>query len=366
MAETDRPSETAVEWIPIEWTWDMDSVGLSIPALDDVTEFKVRTRCKRCWGSVRGRRDAQGNLTGIRCLVCGQALEGDAAKQEEDRMSKESCANAVNSGWGFQAKYGDGPFAQKVFPKIDRLTEQELRRRVTQSKRQYANSPRGKLTRREFPEGSPGWFFLQARILVDGVSRATDYGRNSVVDSPATVVNSDGSVSVQVDTERLSENPRHREHELLAAVGSLLGEGMMGAFACELALKAISLTCTDEATKTHDLVALFDELPRESRDRLTADSPTIRDVLAQNRGTFGAWRYFDIDSGTEAWHGMVNPQRSRTLVKAARVILDEAEYVGLAADLEVKANRGVRVSGDKREHRETVDLTIRGRESPPR
>ena len=62
---------------------------------------------------------------------------------------------------------------------------------------------------------------------------------------------------------------------------------MIAAFACELALKAISLTCTDEASKSHDLLDLFDHLPRESRDRIEADFSTIRDVLTENRGTFG-------------------------------------------------------------------------------
>ena len=36
---------------------------------------------------------------------------------------------------------------------------------------------------------------------------------------------------------------------------------MIAAFACELALKAISLTGTDEASETPDLLKLFDELP---------------------------------------------------------------------------------------------------------
>ncbi len=222
------------------------------------------------------------------------------------------------------------------------------------------------LTRHEFPAGSPGWFFLQARVLIDGVSCATDHEKDSLADFPDSRINADGSVSVHLDTSGLSENPRRREQDLLATAGSLLGNGMIAAFASELALKAISLTCTDEATKKHDLLKLFDDLPRESRDRLAADFSTMRGVLAENRGVFGAWRYFETAVGASAFRGMIDPERSRSLTKAARVILDEAEYVGLTAGIALQAKRRVRVTGEKREHADQIDLTIKGGECPPR
>ena len=127
----------------------------------------------------------------------------------------------MNMRWGHQPKYGDGPFVQKVFPRLDRLSEQELLGRVALSKSQYSESPQGKLTRHEFPAGSPGWFFLQARALIDGVSRATDHERDSIADFPDYRINADGSVSVQIDTDGLSENPRFQEQELLTTAGSL-------------------------------------------------------------------------------------------------------------------------------------------------
>ena len=241
------------------------------------------------------------------------------------------------------------------------VSEGEIRDRVAHSRRQYSKSPKGRLTRYEFPAGSPGWFFLQARVLIDGVSRATDYHRDSIADFPNYHVNPDGSVTVRIDTDGLSENPQHKEQELLTTAGSLLGNGMISTFACELALKAISLTCTDEATKTHDLLELFEDLPRESQDRLTADFSEIRDVLARNRGSFGAWRYFEADVGRVALEGMIDPERSRSLAKTARVILDEGEYVGLTAGIRVRANRRDRVSGEAREHSDTIEMTIRGR-----
>ena len=80
------------------------------------TEFALKGRCKRCWGALRGRTDPAGAVTGIRCIVCGKLLEGSAVAAEEKRISEESYVNAFNMRWGHQPKYGDGPFAQKVFP----------------------------------------------------------------------------------------------------------------------------------------------------------------------------------------------------------------------------------------------------------
>ena len=44
-------------------------------------------------------------------------------KMKKNCISKESFANAVNANWGIHPKYGHGPFVQKVFPKIDRLSK---------------------------------------------------------------------------------------------------------------------------------------------------------------------------------------------------------------------------------------------------
>ena len=362
-----EPTETTKQTIPIEWNMDMDATKFSLGFTDGpFTEFALKGRCKRCWGALRGRTDPAGAVTGIRCIVCGELLEGSAAAAEEKRITEESYLNAMNMRWGHQPTYSDGPFAQKVFPTLDRLSEQELLDRVALNKSQYSERPRGRLTRHEFPTGSPGWFVLQARALLDGVCHTTDHERDSIVDYPDYRFNADGSVSVQIDTHGLSQNPRHREQELLTTAGLLLGNGMIAAFACELALKAISLTCTDEARKTHDLLELFCHLPSESRDRLEADFSAIRDVLTENRGIFGAWRYFEPAVGTNAFMGMTSPRRARSLAKAARVILDEAEYVGLTGGIKVQVNRQVRVTGDKREHADKIDFTIKGGERPPR
>ena len=367
MTDTNEPTESTIDTIPIEWNLDMDARTVSLGVRGGqppFSEFAAKGRCKRCWGSLRGRTDPAGAVTGIRCIICGELLEGSAAATESRRTSGESIINALNMMAGHQPKYGDGPFAQKVFPKIDRLSEQELRDRVALSKSQYSSSPRGMVTRHEFPAGAPGWFFLQARALIDGVSGSTDHDRDSIADFPHFQVNTDGSVTVRIDAHALSQNPRHQEQELLTRAGLLLGNGMIAAFACELALKAISLTCTGEARKTHDLLELLDNLPRDSRDRLEADFSTMQDVLTEHRGTFGTWRYFEDDVGTDAFKGITGPQPTRLLAKAARVILDEAEYVGLTGSITVQANRKVRVTGDKREDTCKVHLTVRGGECP--
>ena len=63
---------------------------------------------------------------------------------------------------------------------------------------------------------------------------------------------------------------------------------------------------------------------------------------------------------------MAGPQPSRSLAKAVRVILDEAEYVGVTGSLRVQAKRAVRVTGDKREFADKIKLTIKGEEHPIR
>ena len=63
-----------------------------------------------------------------------------------------------------------------------------------------------------------------------------------------------------------------------------MARGMMSAFACELAMKAVSLTVNDAARKTHDLLCLYDHLPKSSKQRLEFDFPDIRggvDMKAQ-------------------------------------------------------------------------------------
>ena len=366
MVDPSSLSQGNDQQIPIEWNWDMDSVGLSIPALDDVTEFTLRTRCQRCWGSVRGRTDADRKVTGMRCLVCGQTLEGDAAKQEEDRIAKESFANAVNSDWGVQAKYGDGPFARKVFPKVERLSESEIESRVSLSKSQYSNNSQGELTRYDFPAGSPGWLFLQAKILIEGLGGDIFGKDHSIVLFPTVDVDDDGGATVSLPIDSMSNNPKFDETFMLGGVGRNLVTSLMAAFSCELAMKSISITCRDRAKKDHDLLILFRDMPQESQDRARADYPDIEDVMKKGRRVFDKWRYFERDIGVKGLSAMIDVDRARALCKAARVILDEAEMAGLWGRISVTGKQNVRITGQGRDYRYDLDMTFTGGESPAR
>ena len=145
-----------------------------------------------------------------------------------------------------------------------------------------------------------------------------------------------------------------------------MGSAMTSAFACELALKAIALTCNDEARKTHDLLELFEDLPQESQERLSADYPEIKDVLECGKDVFGKWRYFDAEFGRDTLNAMIDTHGARNLAKSARVILGEALFVGLYGRVAVKAHRKTHVTGEKRVHNDNIDVTITGGESPPR
>ena len=140
---------------------------------------------------------------------------------------------------------------------------------------------------------------------------------------------------------------------------------MISAFACELAMKAISLTCKDEAIKTHDLLDLFHALPEESQSRITADYLEIEEVIDQGRQTFGKWRYFERNVGENGLRAMIDTARVRALGKAARVILDEAETVGLQGKAKVNAQQKVRVAKQQRTYDHKFNLTVTGSESPP-
>ena len=310
-----EPTKTTVLSTTIEWNFDMETTRLSIPALDgQATEFSLKGRCKRCWGALRGRADSERELTGIKCMVCGRMLAGAAAASEDQRISQESFTNAVNLSWGLHPSYGDGPFAWKVLPNFDRQTEQEFVDRITRNKSKYAKSPKGKITRHDFSPGSPGWLFLQARVLVDGVGYHMGHGDGSIADFPDYDVNPDGSVSVHLTMDGISENPRHKEHDMLRRMGALMGSAMTSAFACELALKAIALTCNDEARKTHDLLELSSRISRKKAqdETLVADYPArSKTCLNAVRTYFGKWRYFDAEFGRDTLNAMIDTHGAR-------------------------------------------------------
>ena len=144
-----------------------------------------------------------------------------------------------------------------------------------------------------------------------------------------------------------------------------MARGMMSAFACELAMKAISLTVSDEARREHDLLLLYRDLPESSRQRLEFDYPGIAEVMAEGRQRFGKWRYFERGK-KEALTAIIGTSLEQSLGKAARVFLDEAGIVGLRGDVDLKARRDVTDQGDTKEARYRFCATLKGAENPPR
>ena len=114
---------------------------------------------------------------------------------------------------------------------------------------------------------------------------------------------------------------------------------MNSAFSCELSMKAICLTRTDRARMNHDLWSLYRDLPEDSRTRLEKDFPEVGSVLKEARHTFGKWRYFEVNVGGRGMKAMIDTERASALAKAARVLLDEAELMGLGYSVNVKATQ---------------------------
>lgn len=303
-------------------------------------------------------------ITGLKCRVCARTLEGSDAEEEWERMSKETSLNLMNLDLGRNPDYGEGVFVQKIFPSMERISQEEFKERI--SARAGEAGKANRLTRREFSEGTPGLLFVQAVALMGGLERLADLDEVSVMKFPDSDMNEDGSLSVHLSREGLNDDPKFYEHDLRRTTGATMVEGMISAFACELAIKAISLTYKDEAIKTHDLLDLFDDLPEKSRLRICADFPDIPELMAQARQVFGAWRYFETNVGERGISAMIDMARAHALGKAARVIMDEAKMVGLRGDLEVNAKQQVREYGTSRTYNYRINVTVTGGESPPR
>ena len=351
--------------VKIEWNWDFET---SI-ALDN--NFRpgrsgratLKGRCKRCWGRLLGRVDEKRVLTGIRCRVCGARVQGRDAEAEGQQMSHEGTFNMLNMGLGHFPRYKeDSKFVFKVFPEMAPPPEEQFLKHV--AAKAAAGNRRGWLTRSGFPAGSAGYFLLQARVLISGVERTPR--EMTVAQFSEFDLNDDGSATVRVSKQELGEHSTTQEYEFLKRMGSTMTVGMMSAFACELAMKAIRLTRLDEARKSHDLIRLFDDLPEDSRGRIEADFSEIATVLERGRHTFGDWRYFETNVGEPGFAALVDTGRALELGKAARVILDEAEMAGLGYSIRLKARQRVSEDGEERTLWHHERLKVIGHEAPPR
>ena len=301
------------------WFQDLDHLK--------VDSLRVKGRCSRCWGGLVGEGDGErSEPTVIRCRVCGFRLEGGKAGSEYSRMLT---AAAFAAQYGFSnTNRTDADFVMKLFRPLARLSETELRQRY-----------RGKvLTRNDFPAGSAGFLSLQARLLMSEVDQ---------LPLEASPVPDSGAFSLN--------DPSGRERETMRRMGRTMSHSMMSAFACELAMKSIHLTCQDQAPKTHDLWCLYKVLPDTSRTRLEEDWAEVGIILRKARHTFGEWRYFEVNVGGRGMMPMIDTDQASGLAKAARVLLDESEVVGLGFSLTVKSTPRRGVHGENRQSKRLVN-----------
>ena len=333
----------------------MERLGGQLYKPGEEPAMRVKGRCKHCWGGLIEKRQGKYPLEAIRCRVCGKTLEGDKAREEIQRMSDEAARNTMNVAFGIAPRYSDkGDFVQKFFPPMDRLSADEFRQRVKGRAGKVAKD--GWLTRNDFPEGSAGFLFLQARALMSGVEQLPR--EMSAVPFPAFDMNGDGL------QEELGLHPKAQEYELMKRLGSTMAVAMMSAFACELAMKAIGLTRMDEARKSHDLLRLYRDLPPDSRQRIETDFTDIVSTLGRGRHTFDKWRYFEVNMGGRGMSAMIDTERAFGLAKAARVILDEAGVAGLGYSVRVDATKTNTRSKDREDIHIKHHLSVEGKEAP--
>ena len=225
--------------------WDINMERISIKGEGD-KEVRIAGRCKSCWGGLIARRNEAYEWIEIKCRICGTTVEGQNAQKEKEKMLEEGISNLMmmNMGLGSDPKYGDGFFVGKLFPSIERQTDREIRTRI--NKRRAEGNKQGKLTRNNFPAGAPGLLFLQAKILIKGVEDLSNLHERSIMKLADFEAQDDGSIVVD-KIERIREDRKDPEYRMMRRMGCYMSAAMLAAFACELAMKAICLTCKDEA-----------------------------------------------------------------------------------------------------------------------
>ncbi|MYE11781.1 MAG: hypothetical protein F4X99_08970 [Gammaproteobacteria bacterium] len=288
--------------------------------------------------------------------------------READAMQKEATENMATARVGGPASYrSDARFVLKLLPDMDRDTA-KVDRRIEASLRK-GKKP-GRLTRHEIGPGTAGYLYAQARAFVAGVENLSavqsaialsdlEYGEPQI--DSIQGLPEDGTLHVRGSVPAAYRRPSGRE--LMGRMGTALIAGMASAFACEVGLKAILVTRLDEATKSHDLLTLYEELPDDCRRRLVADFPTIAQVLEDSRQTFGKWRYFEQGVGEDAIRALVDTDRVWGLGKTARVIADECELVGLNYDIDVETTFEVEGRPGNLHYSQHVHLALEGGES---
>ena len=212
------------------------------------------------------------------------------SKEKRPILNKKECLkeagmNLMNMCFGLSPKYHDGIFVEKLIPNMERLSSKEFQKRILAARSQKPK--RNTLTRHSFPAGSAGLLFMQAKLFMEGVGYVLDPRDSSIIEFDDFDIHDDGSTTVHISTDEkeLKMDPYYHEHRLQEKLGSVMTDAMISAFACELAMKAISMTCDDEAHKDHDLLNLYKALPNESKERMEADFPDIETVMQKGKQT---------------------------------------------------------------------------------
>ena len=334
----------------VVWSKDLEcTLSPSGPEAGKEEEVKVKGRCAACWGGLALRGEGEnGVVSRLKCRVCNRSLAGEAAAEEYRRVLEEAIDNAWRASMGFPPIRERGRFVCKLFPHLPRLPEDEVRERIGSNAAQ--RDRREWLTRSDFPLGEAAYLYVQARLLVAAVSDLYASHDEAVVGFRMAATNDDLGGD---------------ERDLNRRLGSTMARGMMSAFACELAMKAISLTVSDEARRQHDLLLLYRDLPESSMQRLEFDSPGIAEAMEEGRQRFGRWRYFERGN-KEALTAIIGSRLEQSLGKSARVLLDEAEVVGLRGGVDLKARRHVTDHGDTNTALYSFRATMKGAENPPK
>ena len=351
---------------PKTYETNTESVTTTRPFADTGDEREtLKGRCTTCWAGIVMRSNLDHKCVEITCRGCGKSLVGGAAEQEHDRMLQEQGDHSIRLSGRIKLAYDrkpPGPFVWKIVPPLKRETDAEFKARIRKSSQTKA--PAGYLGRGRFRLGSAGLLYLQAKILSDGLDSVPGFNEDSIGGFPHTERNDDGSLSVYYSKEELEGGPPYREHRMMKMMGANMVASMSSAFACELAIKAICLTCNSLSLKSHDLYDLYGELPVESRARIEFDYPELPDVLQEGRERFGEWRYFESVIGEAALLALTSPALSRSLLKSARVLLDEGAAVGLSGSVNMEARQDVRVIDENRFAKYIYKLSVNGGESP--
>ena len=223
------PSTTAF----VVWTGEFEfTLSPSGSQAGEEEEVKIKGRCTACWGGLVLRGEGEnGVVSRIECCVCKKKLVGEDAANAYHRVLKEATNNVWKMSLGFPPTRENSPFVGKLFPHLPRQTEDDVRKRI--ASRVERRNPRQWLTRRDFPLGDAAYLYLQARLFVATIS---------------DMYASYDEAVVSFRKAKTSDDPRHDAHDLNRRLGSTMARGMMSAFACELAMKAVSLRTLTETS----------------------------------------------------------------------------------------------------------------------